>query len=307
VDKEELEDIKLSTLSLKWAQDYEAKFISGASEAFSHVEESFTLLRPEDDNIQSYHVIGYDPGQKQDPAGVIVLRTADGRVMEIERWSNMHWELQVEKVAAISRKWGHATVGFDVANVGSVLEGLLRKTGISIKPIEMNSAQVKNDLVLGLQIAFEQGRIKLPDYRATWSPVNSKNLYNELKWFEPKLTDGGKISYSAPKGFTDDLTIALCIANHLRMSGAGSNEVVSIIYDGSSYESDDSDLDAEEVEYKPIFKKKSDIETDTNRPLTSIDKNLSSVLHSKHPNIGKKIFGKRSIPSFSDGGGFFWR
>ena len=314
VPKEEIESIKASQSSISFQKDYGALFLSENMEVFSHVEECFTMIRPGDepDKIQSHYIIGYDPGQKQDPAGLVVMRAVDGRVMEVGRWEHMAWELQIAKVKEHSVRWGNATVMYDHANVGSVLEVMIRNAGIPAKPVDLNSPLVKNEIVQGLQVAFEQRRIKLPDFRCEWCPQNMKKLYDELKWFEPKITGGGKISYSAPKGLTDDLCIALCLCQHGRQMGAGSNDVISVIYDSSGNAWDDSDLEegVTENEYKPIFKTKEQREEEAKkaepRPLANVDKDMRQILHSKRPNIGKKIYGSRSIPAFSGMAGF-WR
>jgi hypothetical protein len=68
-------------------------------------------------------------------------------------------------------------------------------------------------------IAFEQSRIKLPAKKAPWAPAMTDQLYNELDYFEYKLTSGGRLTYSAPKGLHDDMVMALALANWGRFRG----------------------------------------------------------------------------------------
>jgi len=47
-------------------------------------------------------------------------------------------------------------------------------------------------------------------------------------WYETKLTAGGRLSYSAPKGLTDDMVIALALANWGRLRGMAGTRKLAV-------------------------------------------------------------------------------
>ena len=106
----------------------------------------------------------------------------------------------------------------DSSNVGAMFEEDLRHSGVRVHPMTMNY-QVKIDLINSLQLAFERNHLHLPHPECSWAPPHAGILVDELRCFESKLTPGGRISYSAPASRTDDMVVALALANWGRIHG----------------------------------------------------------------------------------------
>lgn len=216
VDAEYIADEERRLPKAVFAQEYRAEFCLGSSEVFRNVEECTTFEPPVKD-FSERAVLGVDLAKHQDFSAVIAM-DGRGRVLHIDRWSGVDWSLQRARIKELAKKW-RASAVLDVSNVGSVIEEDLRRAGVHIHPCQMNNPSVKIDLIRSLQIAFEEESVKLPAPAASWTTAVAKQLLDELRWYECSETASGQTSYSAPKGLTDDLVIALALANWGRMRG----------------------------------------------------------------------------------------
>lgn len=168
--------------------------------------------------IQGATCMGVDLAQRQDFTAVIIM-DAEGRIHKIDKWTGERWDKQIGKLISMAKQWNSVVV-YDGSNIGGPVGEALDKALPKTIRVECNSPVIKSAMIEALQLSFEQQLIKLPDPSAVWAPKLATSLVEELDYYEPSLTRGGKLSYSAPKGLNDDLVIALALANWGRARGA---------------------------------------------------------------------------------------
>ena len=214
--EEELIDIRQSMSAGQYNQEYGAMFMASASQVFSRIEDALSL-EPLPSKFDDETILGLDLGKNQDYTAVVVM-TGAGRVLWVDRWNRVDWDVTIERICGLAKKWKSVVV-MDVSNVGSPIFDRLRGEDFELYPVELHSPAVKTDLIVLLQMAFEQATIELVSPQANWVTREEEALIAELFSYEAKLTRGGHISYGAPKGLHDDLVIALALAQWGRARG----------------------------------------------------------------------------------------
>ena len=209
VPASEIDESREDMSSADFEQEYGAKFTTSATKVFDPY--SAFSREPLPKKITGATTMGLDLAKAQDFTAVVVMDPSR-RVIHVDRWTKVNWRVQRPRIMERAKRWNAAIV-IDLANVGSVISEDLQAAGATVIEVNLNSAVVKRAIVEGLQIAFEQGRIRIPDPNAPWTPSIFKTLVDELDYFEAKLTKTQKIGYGAPKGLHDDLVIAMCLAN----------------------------------------------------------------------------------------------
>ena len=221
VPKDEIDALRQTMTKIRFEQEFGAIFNADSSKVFRNVDENVTWEEPPS-KFECGVSIGVDLAKVQDYTAVVPM-LADGRVFECDRWNDVDWSIQRPRLVAIYRKWeekcGHVVMVIDRANIGSVIEEDLRAEGLNVFPVDLNSPDVKANVVSAMQIAFEQRRIKLLARKSNWTGEGMLKLYDELDWYQYSLTSSGRVSYSAPKKLTDDCTMALCLSNWGRYCG----------------------------------------------------------------------------------------
>lgn len=210
VTAEEIQDQKDDMTAQDFEQEVGAMFITTESKVFPYVHEALSREKIPMDLVGST-VMGLDLAKQQDFTAVLVMDPAR-RVLHVNRWTKVNWRVQKPRIIELAKRW-NAVVMIDTANVGSVIAEDLRAEGVTLIEINMNSPDVKNQVIEGLQISFEKGMIRIPDPDAPWVPSSFKILVHELDIYEARLTRGKRVSYNAPKNLHDDTVIALALAN----------------------------------------------------------------------------------------------
>ncbi len=224
VTTKDIEDMRATMPRDAFDRDYGALFTSDGQSVFRYIEEAFHAA-PLRDVDQHRYVMGLDLAKQQDWTAWVVM-DGQGWVRDLDRWTGVDWSEQKRRVKDVADKF-RAVVVLDHANVGSTIADDLRRLGVSIHPVELNSAQVKTSLVQAMQSTFDGRQVRIPDPRAPWAPPAARYLVDELRAYRASLTRGGRLSYGAPKGLHDDLAIALCLANWGRMHGLAGGGVTS--------------------------------------------------------------------------------
>jgi hypothetical protein len=209
VEAGDVQDARDSMPREDFDRDYEAKFMSTGKNVFRYIEEALCLV-PLRQAEGARFVLGVDLAKQRDWT-VIIVMDGLGYVHDMQRWTGIDWMVQKERLVELSNKW-KASIVLDHANIGQTIADDLRAQGIQIHPVEMNSADVKVDLIQSLQMAFDSKHVKIPDPKAEWCPPEIKHLVDELRSYEASITTGGRISYGAPKGLHDDAVVALALA-----------------------------------------------------------------------------------------------
>jgi hypothetical protein len=178
-------------------QEILAEFLSDEGAVFRGVRECVGSFSKE-----PTVVIGVDLARKADYT-VLVGLDARMRVTFLDRFGNVPWPLQKERIAARGREGGRRPLlVVDATGVGDPVAQDLQRAGLRVRPFVFTPAS-KAMLVDSLVLAIEQRQVTLPD-----DPV----LLNELEAFEFEETKAGNIRYSAPDGLHDDVVMALGLA-----------------------------------------------------------------------------------------------
>lgn len=215
--KTEIDALRSRIPKITFDQELGALFITDSARVFRNVEECFSRELPLK-ILPHTLLMGLDLARFQDWTALVIM-TPGGRVLHIDRWNDTEWSIQRPRIARIAREWGNALVVVDRANIGSVIEEDLRNAGVEVMAVDLNAPSVKSDLIEALMLAFETTAISIPDPKSDWAPDEALQLYKELCWYEFSRTATGRLSFSAPKGLTDDVLMALGLANWGRVRG----------------------------------------------------------------------------------------
>ena len=228
VPKSEIEGMKKTWPRKKYDAEIGGLFGSPDSQVFPGVRECLNL-EPPPKQLAGVNVLGLDLAQAQDFTAVIVMDPM-GRVHHVNRWTGKPWKETVTKALKLSQDYA-CVIAYDKSNVGSVIGELIDDSGAKTMALDCHNAQLRNSMIQGLAVAFEQKQISLPCPTTKWAPDEAQALLDELEQYEQGLTRGGSLTYSAPKGLHDDLVIALAMANWCRVRGGigGAAAAIAIV------------------------------------------------------------------------------
>lgn len=157
--------------------------------------------------------MGLDWGRYNDFTVMVLLDANTGKVVAWRRIKEMDW--QTQRAAIINFTSGWLNAGSQImclAESNSIgepnIEALraemaeLRYKRFIITPFTM-TATSKPMLINALQLAFERGEVRIPDDGV---------FIDEITNYEVTASNAGRLSYSAPIGFHDDIVVALMLA-----------------------------------------------------------------------------------------------
>jgi hypothetical protein len=153
----------------------------------------------------------YDPAKLRDFA-VATVRI-DDQVVWMERWKEMAYTIQTQKVAALARRYNNALVYIDEGGPGQPLKELLQEEHLNVTGVTFTN-ELKETMINSLSAKLEKAEIKIP--AARFGPPYS-DLIDELTAFERRRTGSGlHYSYAVPDGGYDDCVSALLLTDHGR-------------------------------------------------------------------------------------------
>ena len=186
-------------------QEYMAEFLEDSAGVFRGIDACLTqgdeILSRQGAKTQSV-VVGCDIAKHTDWTVCIAMDARSGRCLEMERFNQLDWPLQRNRIAAFVRRWNGLLV-MDATGVGDPVYDDLCRVLPRIEPFKF-SATSKRELVQGLMVAVEQRRVSWP---AAWDVLTA-----EMKRYEYELGPTGQVSYAAPSGYHDDCVMALALA-----------------------------------------------------------------------------------------------
>lgn len=203
----EWDDAKRTLPADVFKQEYEAEFLEDSAGVFRGVS---SCLFPEKtitrDDRAGPVVIGCDIAKHTDFTVLVAMNLRTGRCLEIERFNQLNWPVQKDRILSFSRKW-QGRVILDATGAGDPIYDDLVRRYSNIEPFKFTSVS-KAELVQRLIVAVEQQKV-------TW-PTEWQVLTHEMQRYEYEISPRGHISYNAPSGFHDDCVMALALANHRR-------------------------------------------------------------------------------------------
>lgn len=208
-----------------YEQEYECKFLDGASQFFKNIEsctygEEIQRSLPMEGDFK----LGVDLAKYNDFTVLTPFNLNTFVVYPQERFNQIDWVLQEAKIEACARRYNNARVTIDSTGIGDpVVENLTRK-GLNIGEEDSIkfSYNLRKNMLTNLAIMFEQNQIKIP---------NDEGLIAELKSFTMERNDTGKEIIKAPDGLHDDRVFSLALA----VWGAGEKEPLDPLNRNQAY------------------------------------------------------------------------
>jgi hypothetical protein len=197
-------------------QEYLAEFLEDAGGVFIGVSDCVDSGRSANEprRIDRQYGLGVDLARTEDFTVLCVVDNT-GRQVYFERFNQVAWERQIERILAVATVYSPVVAVIDSTGVGDpVLERIKmlaaqRQIQIRFEPAEgftfTNTS--KQQVVNALALAIEHREVSLLDV-----PVQTA----ELQAYAYDVSPGGSLRMNAPEGMHDDTVIALALAHWAR-------------------------------------------------------------------------------------------
>jgi hypothetical protein len=184
-------------------QEYMAEFLEDSAGVFRGVDGCLVAAGDESraEAQRRTVIVGCDIAKHTDWTVCIAMDAKTGLCLEIERFNQLDWPVQRERIAGFVKRW-QARLVMDATGVGDPVFDDLRRVLPHVEGFKI-TAQTKRELVQGLMVAVEQRRVMWP---VTWDVLTA-----EMKRYEYDIGPTGQISYAAPSGYHDDCVMALAL------------------------------------------------------------------------------------------------
>ncbi len=184
-------------------------------------------------------IVGCDIAKHTDWTVLIAMDAKTGLCLEMERFNQLDWPVQRERITAFVKRWNGRLV-MDATGVGDPVFDDLRRVLPRVEGFKI-TAQSKRELVQGHMVAVEQRRVTWPMGKlavgsgsgqcAVGTGINHEGtkgllpsadrllptgdwevLTAEMRRYEYEIGPTGQVSYAAPSGYHDDCVMALALA-----------------------------------------------------------------------------------------------
>ena len=202
ISAQEIEAARLELPQQVFDQEFLAQFLENGAGVFRGVLESVTTMR-----LTPYagsFVMGVDWGQQADFTVLTVIDANTRRMVDFERFNQIGWHVQRERLKAMSDKWKVGSILAESNSIGGPNIEALQRERLPVRGFTTTN-QSKAEIIEALQLAFERGDVKI---------LNDAILVGELQAYEMTRTTGGLPKFSAPAGMHDDAVISLALAWH---------------------------------------------------------------------------------------------
>lgn len=208
IDPAEVEAARKELPQQVFEQEFLAAFTEDTGRVFRNVRACVNDKLNDVKPNGSVYYGGLDWAQVDDFT-VITVVNRDGQVMEVDRFNQIGWEFQYDRVNAATKRW-NVTSGFaELNSIGSPNLEQLQMRGLPWRGFTTTS-QSKAELIQALAVAFEQREIQIPD-----DPV----LIAELESYRAERLPSGRWRFGAPTGMHDDTVISLALAWQAKQRG----------------------------------------------------------------------------------------
>jgi hypothetical protein len=217
----EWEEAKRTLPSDVFRQEYEAEFLEDSAGVFRNIEaclESEAETESHCKDVVRNVIIGCDVAKHTDWTVLIAMDAETGRCFAMERFNQLDWPIQKERILGFARKH-RGRIVLDATGVGDPIFDDLKRVYGDIEGFKF-TGHSKTELVQRLIVAIEQQRVRWPGTRASTVPGMPASdwdvLTAEMRRYEYSISPSGGITYDAPSGYHDDCVMALALANHRR-------------------------------------------------------------------------------------------
>lgn len=201
--KEEFYSLQKSMPEMLFKQEMEAEFIDDSGVVFRGIKE--IVCGDYKDAIDGHdYIIGVDLAKTHDFTVIHVMDRQTKEIVYFDRFNQMDWPYQKEKINWIAKKYYEAQIWIDSTGLGDPIENDLRKDGRRIFGYKFSNSS-KKELIEFLCIAIQQRMFTMPE---------NETVLTELAQYDYELLPGGSVRYSAPVGKFDDCVISLALCVH---------------------------------------------------------------------------------------------
>ena len=207
INPEDIEQARRTLPQNTFMAEYMGVFLDAAGSVFNGYGKCCTLETfpvPKKEGERYYG--GLDLALANDYT-VLVVFDSKGNMVDYHRENKTSWEEIIDKVSEKIKFWNCETL-VELNSIGSVVYEILRKRHGS-KVSSIHTGANKGDLIEKLKHSISEGKIAFP-IENLWP-----ELHMELSLFTYKFLPSGKLSYSAPGGFHDDIIMAVAFANKI--------------------------------------------------------------------------------------------
>lgn len=206
MDRKEIDGLAAELPEAVRRQEIYAEFLEDVSAVFMKLE-ACAHARTAEPVFEKRYFLGVDLARLQDYT-VLSVMDSDGNQVYMDRFKEIDWKLQRERVRFVSEKYNKAQIWVDATGVGDPIYEDLVNMGLDVQPYKFNNTS-KKQLIQALMISLEQEKIRI----LARDEENGKVQFNEMVIFEYEMTSSGLIRYQAPEGYHDDCVIALSLSN----------------------------------------------------------------------------------------------
>jgi phage FluMu gp28-like protein len=210
---EELEAIRASTPEMTFRQEYLAEFLEDDGAVFRKITDAQTKYAKEHPTFSGRCTFGVDWAQLHDFTVITVIDSTTKRVLEIDRFNQISWAFQRDRLKALYDKWKPTGILAELNSIGSPNVEALQEIGLPVIGFTTTN-ETKNEIIQALSLGFERGEIALPD-----TGDHARQLVSELMSYTAERLPSGKWRYGAPDGMFDDCVISLALAYWQAVSG----------------------------------------------------------------------------------------
>ena len=195
-------------------QEVYANFLEDQSTVFRNLIECAVAGEQEPVPGETYY-LGVDIARVQDYT-VITVMDSKGNQVYMDRFNQIDWKMQEERIKYVSKKYNDAQVWLDVTGVGDPIHEALVDMGVDVQPYHFTN-ESKKQLIHALMMSLEQEKIKI----FSKEDSNGKVQFDEMVIFEYEVLPSRLIRYQAPEGYHDDCVYGLALANWGVLHGGG--------------------------------------------------------------------------------------
>ena len=200
LDPREIQSFRRDMPSNVFEQEINAAFLENVGTVFrnvtSHVQKEIKPFNPNESVV-----VGCDLAKHQDFTVVAAL-ASDGRLVGFDRWQQLDWHFQRQKICAFCLAHNEAALLIDSTGIGDPIFDELVREYRRVDGFKITQAS-KKELIENLSMMLDNNEIVLSD-----NPV----LISELQLFAYEMTASGQPKYGAPEGYHDDCCVALALA-----------------------------------------------------------------------------------------------
>lgn len=183
-------------------QEIFAKFLDDTGIVFRMVKEICTES-PQDPIPGHLYVIGADLAKVQDFTVLAVYDRTDNKQKFQMRFNKLEWPFQKEKIKQLSQLYNRALVSIDSTGLGEPIADDLARDGVPISTHHFTN-EFKKQLIEKISTWIELKRMRM---------LNLEETINEFNSFTYDYSEKtGRVIYSAPPGFHDDIVFSHALA-----------------------------------------------------------------------------------------------